>query len=71
MFSRGIQRLYTMSYMWNSALAVLTTVAVGLVVSFLTGIAIYDAELGIRPFTAWYRNGPDQSAQSDLDLLCS
>ena len=30
-----------MSYMWNSSLAVLTTVVVGLVVSFITGIYLY------------------------------
>ena len=35
--SRGIQRLYTMSYMWNSAVAVLTVVVVGMVVSLITG----------------------------------
>ncbi|XP_052263489.1 sodium-dependent multivitamin transporter-like isoform X1 [Dreissena polymorpha] len=34
----GINRLYTVSYMWYSAIAVLTCVVIGLLVSIITGI---------------------------------
>ncbi|KAH3818977.1 hypothetical protein DPMN_120707 [Dreissena polymorpha] len=33
----GINRLYTVSYMWYSAIAVLTCVVIGLLVSIVTG----------------------------------
>ena len=36
-YFRGIERLYTMSYIWYSSLGVLTCVVVGLIVSFITG----------------------------------
>ena len=36
-YFRGIERLYTMSYIWYSPLAVLTCVVVGMVVSLITG----------------------------------
>ena len=37
LYFRGIDRLYTMSYIWYSSLGVLTCVVVGLIVSFITG----------------------------------
>lgn len=34
----GIDELYTLSYLWYTAVGILTTVVVGIIVSFLTGI---------------------------------
>lgn len=35
--STGINKLYTLSYMWYTALGIVTTVVVGLIVSFISG----------------------------------
>lgn len=37
----GIVELYTLSYLWYTALGMMTTIFVGLIVSFLTGRPTY------------------------------
>ena len=37
LFREGINKLYTVSFMWYSVISTLTTVFVGLVISALTG----------------------------------
>jgi len=46
--SSGIQRLYTVSYMWYSGIGVCTVVVVGLIVSFITGMCSINSSMFLK-----------------------